>query len=179
MGSCAFPIPFDIDTPGPLSIQPFVLSASSMRPTPSFYGTQIETKMGSPISPSQHQASALPSSAFVPRAVSSEFSPSSAGDRETGRLTRSQVQRLQILIQDFNREINITSPDRENAGFDSARVTELHGRIAELTRAHTERGDVSEDRRASPFSQTGLPPPAYEADPRQVGYLGQTKAFIR
>jgi len=154
---------FPTDTPGPLSIQPFVLST----PTTGSHSPQTETKMGSPISPSRRQV--LSPSNNVPRVISSDFS-SSTGERETGRLSRSQVQRLQILIQDFNREINATSPDRDNTSFDSARITELHGRIAELTREHPGTDDVS---------QTSLLPPAYEANPRQLGYLGQTKGTIR
>ena len=122
--------------------------------------------MGSPISPSRRQAEGASSSTYVPRVVSSELS-SSSGERETGRLTRSQVQRLQILIQDFNREINAASPDRNSAGLDSARITELHGRIADLT---GERTDTSSNN----IRQVGLSPPAYEANPRQLGYLGQT-----
>ena len=77
------------------------------------------------------------------------------------------MQRLQILIQDFNREINAASPDRNSAGLDSARITELHGRIADLT---GERTDTSSNN----IRQVGLSPPAYEANPRQLGYLGQT-----
>ena len=126
--------------------------------------------MGSPISPSQRQVEIPGSSTYLPPAASSEFS-SSAGEREFDRLSRSQVQQLQILIQDFNRDINASSPGRDSAGFDSARITELHGRIAELTtRGHTNSNSIS---------QAGLPPPAYEANPQQLGYLGQAKGTIR
>jgi hypothetical protein len=85
------------------------------------------------------------------------------------------VRRLQVLIQDFNREINSGSPLAENPNFDSDRITELHGHIAELTRGNVDHGDIGDGVRAA---TPNLPPPAYDADP-QLGYLGQMKRNVR
>jgi hypothetical protein len=169
--SCALSILPDPDTPGPLSIQPFLLSASSLGPGSGPYGAETETKVGSPLSPSYRQAGVLSSSGLVRQTVSSEFLPSSIEERGSGRLARSQVQRLQGLIQDFNREIN-GSPVGENPGLDTARITELHDRIAELTAENMDPSNIGGTGRAGSPS---IPPPAYEADPRQLGYLGQVK----
>jgi hypothetical protein len=160
MLSCVLSILPNPDTPGPLSIQPFLLSASAVGTTPSGpsgAGAETENKVGSPLSPSHPQAGVLASSVLVPQAISSEFSPSTIEERGSGRLGRSQVQRLQGLIQDLNREIN-GSPVDQNPGLDSVRITELHDRIAEVMRENIDRSDIGGTGRAP-----GSPilPPAY------------------
>lgn len=148
-----------------------------MNATPGLFEGSAEKRTGGVISPLRRQSDDLPSATLAPRAISSELSPLGAGQRGTGSLSRSQVQRLQTLIQAFNREINAGSPDGVNPGFDGSRVAELHGHIAELIRDDT-RSEIfssTNERMGSPFSQAGFlnPPPAYEADTTQSQFAKQ------
>lgn len=124
---------------GPSSIQPFLLSASNMGMTAE---TGTEATTGSAISPQQRKAV--------------------ADEGETDRLTGAQMQRFQVLIQNFNREISASSlPGGRNPGFDSARIAELHGHIADLMNENTEHRNINEGS-SSVNPARALPPPAYE-----------------
>lgn len=126
--------------------------------------TGTEATTGSAISPQQRKAVAdgLSSDAFVPQATPPELLPLNLAEGETDRLTGAQMQRFQVLIQNFNREISASSlPGGRNPGFDSARIAELHGHIADLMNENTEHRNINEGS-SSVNPARALPPPAYE-----------------
>ena len=71
----------------------------------------------------------------------------------------SRIDRLQVLFEDLHREVAASGGE----GRDSARATELRGRIAELISERAAASTNGGGSTRAPTSDVGIsPPPAYE-----------------